>query len=168
MHTLNYRYLIWVVLAKRKNRLYKEKQNYQVDIFGYQYTSGSGKNKSTNHFTVVGFNDGETSFPSFGMRPQNFQHNIGKKFGYQDINFPENKIFSKRILLRSDDESAIRKIFHIKLLTLLENEEDLCVEAHNEQIIFYRKYKRIKPEDIKYFYEKVERLYRAFLKGASD
>ncbi|WP_444995316.1 hypothetical protein [Aliikangiella sp. IMCC44359] len=145
---------------KVKNLMFRRSQNSQKTIFGYQYTTSSGKNSTIHRYTVVSIKDPEYVFPDFDLRPEHIFHKIGKVFGYQDINFDTHVGFSKKYLLQGSNEVAIRKLFNPELLNYLEAAEKICVEARDKQIIFYRPYKRLAPEEIDPFYQQAKKCYQ--------
>ena len=124
----------------------------RIAIFGYRYTTGSGKHQHTHQQTVISFQSEHLSLPDFELRPEGMFHKIGQAFGYKDIDFYSHPTFSKRYLLRGSNEAAIRELFASDVLDLFEDQKKgTCVEAGNDRLIFYRAGKRLKPEQIRDF-----------------
>src|SRR5690625_4507189 len=59
---------------------------HQAVSFNYQYTTGSGKNRTTTHFHVVGLHL-PAPLPWLRLSPEHFGTRIGKFFGMQDLEF---------------------------------------------------------------------------------
>ncbi len=122
-----------------------------VSVFDYRYTTGGGKNSNTSRQTVILFESDQLTFPKFALRPENVFHKIGQVFGYGDIDFATHEEFSKRYLLRGEDENAVRSTFNGEALSFYETDRTLSTEAHGRQLIHYRMRKRLKPEEIQTF-----------------
>ena len=55
--------------------------------------------------------------PRFALTREGLLHRVGAALGFQDIDFDEDPEFSKRFVLKGDDEHAIREIFADDLAT---------------------------------------------------
>ena len=111
-----------------KNVMSGVQYGIQVKVFGYSYSTGSGQNRRTTRQSVVLFESEELDLPRFDMRPEHLLHKVGGAFGYQDIDFPGNKRFSKEYLLRGRDEAAIRSVFTDEALAYFAANPNLSVE----------------------------------------
>jgi hypothetical protein len=136
----------------------------QIAMFDYRYTTGGGKNQHTHNQTVVLLKSGSLDVPPFSLKPQNVFHNIGKAFGYQDIDFESHPIFSEKYLLRSTDELVIREFFTDDILEYYEQRPGLSTEAGGDRLIFFRASKKIKPEDLPIFLKEGFHIYTLFKK----
>ena len=134
----------------------------EVGIFAYRYVTGGGQHSTTVTQTVIAFRSPQLHLPQFALRPENLFHRIGAAFGYQSIDFDAHPKFSKKYLLRGNDEQKVREVFTHDLLTFFETEEGLSVEANGDRLIFYRGGKRIRPEDVGPFMEEGLRVLRLF------
>ncbi|NCB39270.1 MAG: hypothetical protein EOM80_10905 [Erysipelotrichia bacterium] len=95
------------------NVLVGEKNNIKVEIADYYYTTGSGKNKSVTQQTVCVITDPELSLPHFFLRRElSILDFLGKMFGGQDINFPEDNAFSGAFVLQGIVENETRELFN--------------------------------------------------------
>lgn len=139
--------------GKIKNEMWGDTSQYSVAIFGYQYTQSNGKNSTTYRQTVLSITSTQLNLPSFVLKPENALHKIGQIFGYQDIDFEKFPEFSKRFLLRGDDEERIRSVFTSSLIRYLEKNPNLCLEAKNQTLIIYQDGQRCKTHEIKDFYQ---------------
>jgi hypothetical protein len=125
----------------------------EVAVFDYRYTIGSGKNQQTKNQTVIWFRSSGLNLPAFTLSPENIMHKIGALLGYQDIDFEQNPGFSKRYLLRGQDETRIRMLFNNSLLRFFEQKHPVSAEGRDNHFIFYRSKKQVKPETLNSFVE---------------
>lgn len=147
---------------KIKNMLHGETPEAEVAVFGYRYTTGSGKNSSTWSQTVMYFRSPSLTLPQFALRPENLFHRIGQVFGYKDIDFDSHAAFSKRYLLRATDEAAVRGVFADHVLSHFEAQQEVSTEGGGDQLIFYRSTKRIDPDRVRPFMEEGFRVFNLF------
>jgi hypothetical protein len=137
---------------KLRNELWGKDRNNIVSIFGYSYTQGHGKNSTTYNQTVLSIKVSNLNFPKFELEPENTLHKIGQVFGYQDIDFEAFPLFSKKYLLRGNDETKIRQLFTPKVIKYFEINQNIHIEAQGNTLIFYKPSKRCKPDEIQAFY----------------
>jgi hypothetical protein len=136
-----------------KNVIHGNTQAVDLSIFDYQFTTGSGKNRTTTHQTVAFFEAGDLDLPGFQLTPENVLHRFAGLFGYQDLNFESHPRFSKQYLLRGMDEERIRQLFRDDALEFFEQHPELSVEGDGHQLIVFRKGQQCKPDDIRAFLE---------------
>jgi hypothetical protein len=91
-----------------------------VTIMDYKYTTGGGKSSHTWQQTVLVIECGKLQLPRFLLRPENLFDKIGSVFGQKDINFETAPVFSKRYLLRGDNEESVRRVFNEPVLEYYE------------------------------------------------
>jgi len=144
------------------NEMWGSRNGIDISIFGYQYTEGYGKNSSTYNQTVVTMDRKKLTYPTFELKPENTFHKIGQVFGYQDIDFDTFPEFSKSYLLRGDNESEIRQLFTPRIISFFESNKNICIEAHNNTLIFYKPSKRCKPKDIEALLNEGQRIQQVF------
>ena len=131
-----------------------EVEGSDLRVLEYRYTTGSGKNSSTSHQTVVAIATGGVSggggvmLPDFTLARENFFHKIGQAFGYQDIDFDMFPEFSKKYLLRGSDEEAVRALFNGRVIDAYMNNVGVNVESRGGWLFVFAQGKRLKPEDI--------------------
>ncbi len=150
---------------KSRNVMRGETQGTTVAVFDYQYTIGSGKNSTTYKQSVALFESDDLDLPAFALRPEHFFHKIGAAFGCQDIDFDDHPDFSKRYLLRGDDEDSIRTAFSQDVLSYYEHHPKLCTEGGGNGLVFYRQGKRAKPEEIGAFLQEAVEVFALFKRG---
>ncbi len=117
-----------------------------VHIFDYRYTTGSGKNSTTRHQTVVAVETGGVPLPAFTLAPENFFHKIGQAFGYQDIDFDDFPEFSNKYLLRGANDQAIRTLFEARVIDAYMTNLACNVEVREGWLFVYKTGRRLKPE----------------------
>jgi hypothetical protein len=127
------------------NRFRGTATDRDVEIFDYQYVTGSGKSRQVFGQTVVRVRRPGAWVPSFTLRPESFWHKVGALFGTTDINFDSHPAFSKQYLLKGRDEAAVRAAFTEPVLDYFEDRPGLCVEAAGEEVLFYRQQSRVEP-----------------------
>ncbi|HRH43319.1 MAG TPA: hypothetical protein PKY82_16925 [Pyrinomonadaceae bacterium] len=128
-----------------ENLIYGTINNFQVSIFDYIYTTGSGKNYKGHSQTVVMLESPALNLPLFTMRPEGIWQEVGQVFGGQDIDFTSHPIFSKKYLLRGADENRVRYIFNQTALSFLETTTDFCIEGGGNRLFAYRQHVSIDP-----------------------
>ncbi len=133
---------------KLKNVLSSTNEGVEIHVFDYKYTVGYGKHSHTYNQTIVAVSDPELNLPKCTVGPKSFFAKIGTIFGYQDINFDEYPVFSKKFLLRGDNEEEIRQAFNKDVIKFYEDNIGMSTEAQGNTLIVYRGSKRQKPEEI--------------------
>ncbi len=134
----------------------------RITLFDYRYTTGGGKNQHTHNQTVALLESDILDAPPFSLKPQNVFHSIGKKFGFQDIDFDSHPIFSEKYLLRSSDEDAVREVFTPDILEYYEQRPGLSTEAGGNRLVFFRASKKVKPDDLPEFLKDAFHIYTLF------
>src|ERR1043165_5057768 len=131
-----------------KNMIYGEINGVKAAVFDYRYTVGSGKNSHTYNQSVLYFETPRLQLPMFTLSPENFMHRFISALGYQDIDFAQRPEFSKRYLLRGQDELAIRQAFNDQLLSFFETYQGTSVDAGNNQLFVFRAEFRCPAEEV--------------------
>ncbi len=131
-----------------RNFMYGETSGTKAAVFDYLYIVGYGKNRQTHYQSVVYLEPGNLSLPYFSLRPENFLHRIISAFGYQDIDFGQRPEFSRRYILRGQDEPAIRQVFNDRVLSFYEAYPETCTDGGGNQLFLFRSNYRIQPQEI--------------------
>ena len=93
------------------------KEGAYVDIFDYQYSTGSGKNRTT-HLVSACILKIPQQFRTLYIRPENFFDKIAGAIGFDDIDF-ESKEFSSRFYVKSNDKKFAYDIIHPQMMEFL-------------------------------------------------
>lgn len=120
-----------------KNVIFGSTDYATISIFDYQYTTGSGKNKSTHQFSVVAMTSDQLNIPSFSLRPENFFDFFGSALGFQDIDFDRHPHFSKMYVLKGPDEQAIRDFFNDEVLDFFTHLNGISFEGEVGRFIYF-------------------------------
>lgn len=124
-------------------------EDLEVSIFDYSYVTGSGKNSNTRRVSAVLLKMQSARVPCFALTRESLLHRVGAALGFQDIDFEEDPEFSKRFVLKGDDEHAIREIFADDLRrSLVEVDSRISIEAMGDSVLVYRDRQRIRPTEI--------------------
>lgn len=130
-----------------KNLMYGAVDAVNATVFDYIYTLGL-KHPTTYFQSVVLFEPDDQNFPAFSLRPEGVFDKMFSAFGYQDIDFSQRPEFSRRYILRGEDESAIRRIFNDRVLSFYESNPDTFTDAGDNQLFVYRAHHRLQPAEI--------------------
>jgi hypothetical protein len=85
----------------------------RVVLSDFRYTTGSGKNQTTRHFTVCIVQNEALDVTACYLRPERrWLDAIGSLFGGQDIDFPEDDQFSRKFVLQGESEAEVRQLFN--------------------------------------------------------
>ncbi len=142
-------------------------EEFEVTVLECSYVVASGEDSTkTIVQTVICFHSPQLSLPDFSMRREEWHHKLRSKLGYQDIDFeshPTAVEFSKKYLLRGEDEQTIRALFTDPVLTFFAAHPDkVCVEGSDDQLIWYQPKKTVEPEDIPAFMKEGFEVFRLF------
>lgn len=130
-----------------RNLMYGEVDGVNTTVFDYTYTLGV-KTPTTYFQTVVLFEPEDQSFPEFALRPEGAFDKLFSAFGYQDIDFNQRPEFSRRFILRGEDEPSIRRLFNERVLSFYESNPGRFTDAGDNQLFVYRAHHRLPPEEI--------------------
>ena len=76
---------------------------HQFAAFEYLYTVSSGRSSSTYREAIIKWENADTNLPKFIVAPETFINRIGQSlFGAQDVDFPEDPVFSSAYVLKGD------------------------------------------------------------------
>jgi hypothetical protein len=133
----------------------------EARVFEYNYSTGTGRQRSTYVQTVASFTTKE-SLPDFEMCPEHFYHRFEDLVGSGDIDFSWNPAFSAEYRLLGRDEKAVRALFNSSLSTALADMPGWSIEGSGTSLIVYRSHKRIEPSGLEKFLKQTLEVARAF------
>jgi len=114
----------------------KSGHKFTVAIFDYYYTIGHHDDTDTFGQTVLLFYDESLQLPSFSLRPEHLFDKFANILGFEDINFPESPVFSKRLRLQGKPEQIVRSLFQPNLLKFYETQK-ICTEARGSTVCIF-------------------------------
>lgn len=144
------------------NMLHGESNGVELAIFDYRYTVGHGKHTRTHYQTAIFFCSPMLSLTPFEMRPETVFHKVAGLFGHQDIDFESHPRFSRKYLLRGEDEPRVRELFTPAVLSFVESQKKICVEGGGDQLVFYRHSVKIKPAATREFMQEGMNVFALF------
>jgi len=137
----------------------------QWKIFDYRYTIGHGKHSQTYSQTYAMMLSNDFRVPRFSLNTQHFFHKIGKVFGLKDIDFKDYPVFSKKYLLKSQDEDMIRMLFVPEVLDFFQRQQKMIhMIAQDTMLVFYYHRKRLAPREVRPFLDTAAELLDTFKK----
>jgi hypothetical protein len=143
---------------KAYNILRGQRRDAQTAVFDYKYTTGSGRSSQTHHLTLVLLTLEQAELVPFNVRGRGFFDKVAAKFGQKEISFESAPEFSKKYLVKGDDEEAVRRLFSPTVLSLFEQQNNLSCEAVENRLLVFRPDRTVKPEDLHDFLDNAVQL----------
>jgi hypothetical protein len=109
-----------------------------IHLANYKYTTGSGRNQTTNRQIVCIVEKEDHDIPHFFLRREvSIYDHLGKLFGKQDVNFEDDPEFSKAFVLQGENEEDTRKLFHAGTRQIFMEfaGSKLCVEGRDNILV---------------------------------
>jgi hypothetical protein len=128
------------------NALWGTHQGRELMAFDYQYSTGSGKNRSTHHLSAAVVTL-ECSFSELVIRPENFLDKIAAVVGLDDIDF-ESHEFSKRFYVKGGDRKMAYDIITAPMMEYLLAYQGWSIELHGCDVMIWTG-RTWKPEDFR-------------------
>jgi hypothetical protein len=134
-------------------------------FFDLSYTSGYGRSETVVSQTVARMRAPLLKLPEFRLFPQTILSDIRIAFGATDINFSDSPTFSKKYVLRGEDEKALCRLFNPSLRQTLETFDHLTVEGANDVLFVFRWGRKINPADLAARIENDKRILAGFVEA---
>jgi hypothetical protein len=132
--------------ARFYNSMFK-RLNDGTEIAIFDYSWKASRRRREYYFSVFWAYCEDLRLPRFRLHPEvPLFHDVAKAFGMQDINFENHPDFSRRYLLRGEDEAKIRLRFHPSFLNFLEQHPPCYAEGFGPQLVIWRDYPLVTPE----------------------
>jgi hypothetical protein len=133
--------------ARFYNSMFK-RLNDGTEIAIFDYSWKASRRRREYYFSVFWAYCEDLRLPHFRLHPEvPLFHDVAKAFGMQDINFENHPDFSRRYLLRGEDEAKIRLRFHPRFPQLLGAASSLlCAEGSGPQLVVWRDDPQVSPE----------------------
>jgi hypothetical protein len=142
--------------ARFYNSMFKRlNDGTEIAIFDYSFKAFRSRPRRGNYylrrrnyyFSVFWAYCEDLRLPRFRLRPEvPLFDDVAKAFGMQDINFENHPDFSRRYLLRGEDEAKIRLRFHPSFLNFLEQHPPCYAEGFGPQLVIWRHDPLVTPE----------------------
>lgn len=138
-------------------------------IFDYNYespvqTSNYSRPKITLTLIVVKL---AKKLPEFEICKEGFVQKILNAVGMPDINFPEDKEFSKKFVLKGKDETSVKEAFNDNVRAFFVNDKigfpfNFSIQCNGDSILFMRRPKVLSPDELKQELTYLEEFLGAF------
>jgi len=109
------------------------------DVVDFSFSKTDARNKQILELTRLYIPSLGTPIPDFTLEQENYADSISIDSDLLDINFEEFPNFSYYYLLKSRDESAVRKFFSKKVIQFFENNKGYRLESSQGSLIVYKK-----------------------------
>lgn len=139
---------------KYTNVLRRETGQATVTVFDYCYTTGSSQSTARHQQTVLRLQSEFLGLPQFVVRPRHLLDKLKAVLGLPEIDFSAHPTFSSRYVLQGADPERIREVFTLDVLAFFERNRGWSVEGRETHLIAYRGGKRVKPNELRDFYER--------------
>lgn len=152
--------------SRPKNILTENKSSVDFTFFESRKTTRTG---SSNHSgqrvleDIFCFRSDDLNLPTFALHiAEELQQMFLNLLGFKDINFDGHPEFSRKYLLNSDDERAVRAFFDDATIRFLENLDGFHIEGCGQQLLIYRPEVRIEPGEFKQLKRETGRILAQF------
>lgn len=121
------------------------KDGCDAQLFDYEYTTGSGKDKTTHNYSVCVLTVAQ-DFKSLFIRTESFLDRIAGAVGFDDIDFESNE-FSNKYYVKSSDKKFAYDVIHPQMMEFLLNAGEIPeIEISGRHMAFYFN-ETIEPEE---------------------
>jgi len=148
---------------KLLNHLKGETDTTAIHIFDFRFVVGNGKNSHTHQQTVVAMLSEDLQAPAFELSPESLFHRLGEWFGMQDIDFDDHPEFSRKFVLRAEDEAQVRQFMDRPLLDFLSQKPDIHLAVRPQELCLFRPNVRVPPEKWKELMGEAYEIFHALL-----
>jgi hypothetical protein len=129
--------------------------------FEYQYVSGTGRFQSAYNKAMIHWRLDRPSLPHFTVVPAStYLFRIGRT--PEDVDFPDDKAFSKAYILTGSDQAAMRSLFTPELRAALAAMPGLYVAAQAQDVFWWREGRLPGPDDFEAFLNEGDRVLNLF------
>jgi hypothetical protein len=107
-----------------------------VEAFDYRYVTGSGKNRSTHHFSAIILRS-HVPLKPLQIRSENVLDKLTEFFGVDDIDF-ESDQFSREFHVKSPDKKWAFDVIHQQTMEFLLASPRFSIEFDAQHVIAWR------------------------------
>lgn len=108
----------------------------RVCYFDYRYTTGSGKDQTTHHYSVCAF-ESTYFWRRLFVRPENFLDKAAAMIGFDDIDL-DNAEFNSAFFVKCEDKKFAYDILSQKVMEFFIERRGLSLEMLGNLLVFYR------------------------------
>ena len=132
--------------------------------FEYQYATGAGRFRDVYTRGMIHWRLDRASFPHFTLVPAStYLFRLGRT--PEDIDFPEDKPFSKAYIVTGSDQAAVRALFTPGLRTALAAVSGQFVAAQAQDVFWWREGRLPGPGEFEAFLAEGDRVVNLFATG---
>ncbi len=129
--------------------------------FEYQYATGSGRFRSAYTEAMIHWRVDRASLPHFTLVPAStYLFRVGRT--PEDIDFPEDKPFSKAYIVSGQDQTAIRALFTPGLRAALAAVPGQFVAAQAQDVFWWQEGRLPGPDEFEAFLTEGDRVLNLF------
>ncbi|HEY3298667.1 MAG TPA: hypothetical protein VGK34_08440 [Armatimonadota bacterium] len=110
-------------------------EGFQINMFDYQYSTGSGRSRETHELSIVAF-DTDMLFVELFIRPENMMDKVAATMGFDDINF-ESDEFNRAIYVKSQDKKFAYDVITTTMMEFLLANQGWSIQMRGRTVIVY-------------------------------
>jgi hypothetical protein len=154
-----------LAIVVRSSSLYNSVSGKTAAGESFLFDSRKGRGKGASYQTVAIFRSPNRRLPHFELRPTMLFYIVGKA-GVKDIYFENAPEFSRKYMLRGEDDNAVRNLFTEDVLGLLMIEPGWYIQSDGEWLAIFQM--RLAGSDkLREFFETTQAIASLFGGGAS-
>ncbi len=146
----------------RRNVLFGERGDTDVEVFGYACPSGSGERGGAAEQTVLLLRRPDLDLPAFRLRARAFLDGV---FSDGGISFADTPEFTSEYHLGGQDECRVGRLFDRSLRSWLAGNPGLWIEGRGNQVLVCRLGRRVAPADLRAFIDEGMRVADRLARG---
>jgi MFS superfamily sulfate permease-like transporter len=131
-----------------ENILQRNANGFAIEVADVTLTEIQLASKEDTNITMLHVAGFEASIPDFALEPESMHTKLSELVGGKDLDFKDHPEFSKRYYLRGYDENSVRNFFNVNLINFFEGHEELHVEAHDNNLLIFKKRGLMSPSEI--------------------
>jgi len=110
-------------------------RGYSIEVFDYQYTTGSGRSRQTHYFTPLLVHT-RSQLGKIIIRPEGFLDKLAAVIGFDDIDL-DYREFNKKFYVKSPDKKYAYDLLHSRAMEFLLRHSGITVETGRRSFLFY-------------------------------
>jgi MFS superfamily sulfate permease-like transporter len=115
----------------------KKGNGTRLTVADLRLSSGALLTLESYDTTLMRINFKHRTLPKFILTRETAMDKFAEALGAQDIDFEAHPVFSKKFLLKGEDEKAIRDFFRPEIIHLHEENPGLCLECRGDALLVY-------------------------------